>query len=97
MDSGLRRNDNDVYFVRRTSCTRVQHIIFLGYTPLCFTLSSVIETEDIMNNQNFQTLQKTVANPHGTRKPHTGFYVQPIAFGSNAAATDIIRDERKSA
>ena len=53
-------------------------------------------TEDTMS-QNFQSLQNTVANQHGTRKPQTGFYVQPIAFGSNAAATDIIRTDRKSA
>lgn len=48
-------------------------------------------------SQNLQALQKTVANQHGTRKPQSGFYVQPIAFGSNAASTDIIRIERKSA
>lgn len=47
-------------------------------------------------SQTFQSLQKTVANQHGTRKPQSGFYVQTTSF-SNAASTEIIRTDRKSA
>ena len=40
-----------------------------------------------MQNQNFQTIKQDAAN-NSAPKP---FYVKTTAFGSNAAATDIIR------
>ena len=52
-----------------------------------------------MNNQNFQAIKKSAANTSRAIpvRPASGYLVSTTAFGSNAAATDIIRDERKSA
>lgn len=51
------------------------------------------EEEMNMNKQNIDQVRKSVANTQRAIpvKPASGYMVSTTAFGSNAAATDIIR------
>lgn len=55
--------------------------------------------EKKMNNKNIQNVRQSAANQSRAIPitPANGFFVSTTAFGSNAASTDIIRTDRKSA
>lgn len=50
-----------------------------------------------MTQPTIQTIRANVANQSQPRQPMTGFYVSTTAFGSNAAATDIVRMPSRAA
>lgn len=81
------------FLLHCTSCKRVQHMIFFAPIAPCGIVPDGEEEEINMNKKNIEQVRQSVANAQRAIPvvPATGYMVSTTAFGSNAAATDIIR------